>query len=149
MLAGIPAGYWLIAGGVALLMGMMMKQRANMRRRQAGVDLGEKRDERAGAKESMDEIFVQLQEFSRETLARLDTKIRALNELLARADAKIEELKRLSAAAPAAASAPPAKSANPLHEKVFRLKDEGKSPGDIAAATGLERGEVELILGLR
>ena len=148
MLAALPEGTWLVALGVVVLTALTFVQRAKMKRR-AGVDLvdkgggdGGKRD----ARDSMEALFVQLQEFSRETLAKLDTKVRVLNELLTRAEARIEELKRLSAAAPAA---PASKPANPLHEKVFRLADGGRASTDIAAETGLERGEVELILGLR
>jgi len=150
MLAAFPEGTWLVALGVVILTAMTFVQRAKMKRR-AGVDLvdkgggdGGKRD----ARDSMEALFVQLQEFSRETLAKLDTKVRVLNELLTRAEARIEELKRLSAAG--ALSVPsPSKPANPLHERVFRLADGGRASADIAAETGLERGEVELILGLR
>jgi hypothetical protein len=151
MLAALPEGTWLVALGVVVLTALTFVQRAKMKRR-AGVDLvdkgggdGGKRD----ARESMEALFVQLQEFSRETLAKLDTKVRVLNELLTRAEARIEELKRLSVAGPKPAAPAPGKPANPLHEKVFRLADSGNASTQIAAETGLERGEVELILGLR
>lgn len=149
MLAQLPDGIWLVIAGVAILMAMTFVQRAKMRRR-AGVDLGGRSGEaeRREARDSLEALFVQLQEFSRETLAKLDTKIRVMNELLARADARIEELKRLSSSG--AASAPsPAKPANPLHDRVYRLADAGKNASEIASESGLERGEVELILGLR
>ena len=152
MIAAIPDGVWLVGLGIGVLTALTMMQRAKMRRRGAGVDLA--RDDEKGkqaARDSMEALMVQLQEFSRETVARLDTKVRALGELIVRAEARIEELKKLTAAAPAAPApaAAPAKAANPLHGKVFRLKDEGRAVADIASETGLERGEVELILGLR
>lgn len=148
MLAALPEGIWVVLLGVVILTAMTFMQRAKLRRR-AGVDLpgksgdGEKRE----ARDSMEALFVQLQEFSRETLAKLDTKVRVLNELLTRAEARIEELKKLSAAPVVAAPSP--KPGNPLHEKVYRLADAGKTSAEIAGEAGLERGEVELILGLR
>jgi hypothetical protein len=42
-----------------------------------------------------------------------------------------------------------ARPANPLHERVYALADSGKAVAEIGAETGLEKGEVELILGLR
>jgi hypothetical protein len=144
------SGPWLIVLGMGILYALVLVQRAKMKRRERGVDLGAK-DEGAGkreARDSMDALFLQLQEFSRDTLARLDTKVRVLNELLARAEARIEELKKLSAS-PQVSAPSPSRPANPLHEKVHRLRDEGKSAPEIAASTGLERGEVEMILGLR
>lgn len=149
MLAALPNGVWAVLFGVAVLTAMTFMQRAKLRKR-AGVDLpGKSSDgDRREARESMEALFVQLQEFSRETLAKLDTKVRVLNELLTRAEARIEELKKLSA--PGTLSAPsPSKPVNPLHEKVYRLADAGRSPAEIAGDAGLERGEVELILGLR
>ncbi|KAF0240504.1 MAG: hypothetical protein FD180_4900 [Planctomycetota bacterium] len=149
MLAAFPEGTWLVALGVVILTAMTFVQRAKMKRR-AGVDLVDKSGDggKREARESMEALFVQLQEFSREMLAKLDMKVRVLNELLTRAEARIEELKRLSA--PGTLAAPsPSKPANPLHEKVFRLADGGRASADIAVETGLERGEVELILGLR
>ena len=87
---------------------------------------------------------------------RLDTKIRMLNQLLLECDQKKRELEDLlaraggPAAAPAdPAPAPAARPSNPLHTQVYSLQDSGKEILDICAATGLEKGEVELILGLR
>lgn len=140
--------------GMGILSALMLVQRAKMKRRERGVDLGAKENPAGGgqreARDSMEALFVQLQEFSRETVARLDTKVRVLNELLTRAEARIEELKKLTASPQVSAPSPsPSRPANPLHEKIHRLSDEGKSAPEIAASTGLERGEVEMILGLR
>lgn len=148
-LAELPPGFGWILLGIGILTALGILQRARARRRGLGVDLVDKPRDRAEGRESMDEIFVKLQEFSRDTLARLDTKIRMLNELLARADSRIAELKAATEAKPRPAEPPPGRAANPLHEKIFRLADEGRSQPEITQATGLQRGEIELILGLR
>ena len=77
---------------------------------------------------------------------------RMLNQLLLECDQKKRELEALLSKAGTDApekSAPPPKAANPLHDQVYSLQDSGKELLDICAATGLEKGEVELILGLR
>ena len=43
----------------------------------------------------------------------------------------------------------PAKPANPLHDQVYTLRDQGKSTAEISTETGRDIGEIELILGLR
>ena len=140
----MPAGFqWMIIGLGILTVTALALRRKN-RKSGMGVDLTTDRDRAKETRESMEEIFVRLSEFSRETLAKLDMRIRMLNELLARADAKIAALQ-----GNAAPPAPPPKSSNPLHEKVFSLSDQGKNVFEIGDATGLKRGEVELILGLR
>ncbi|MBI2923015.1 MAG: hypothetical protein HYY18_18320 [Planctomycetes bacterium] len=148
-LAELPPGFGWILLGIGVLTALTIVQRARARRRDLGVDLVDKRRERVEGRESLDEIFVKLQEFSRDTLARLDTKIRMLNELLARADSRIAELRALSESRPRPPEPPPGRAANPLHEKIFRLADEGRTQPEITEATGLQRGEIELILGLR
>ena len=74
-----------------------------------------------------------------------------LNQLLLECDQKKRELEGLlgKSASPAAAPKPAPRAANPLHDQVYTLQDSGKELLDICAATGLEKGEVELILGLR
>jgi len=147
-LGDLPPGIPLIVLGVGVLSAMGLMARARMRKRELGVDL-DKPAKREDVRESLDEIFVKLQEFSRDSLSRLDTRIRMLNELLTRADAKIAELKKLQESRPADPASPPAKPANPLHEKIYRLADEGKTVLQITESTGLQRGEIELVLGLR
>jgi len=105
-----------------------------------------------GAREELERLLTEIQDLSREHIARLDTKIRMLNQLLLECDQKKRELEALMARTGTDApekSAPPAKAANPLHDQVYSLQDSGKEILDICAATGLEKGEVELILGLR
>lgn len=107
-------------------------------------------------RDDLDEIFIRLQEFSRETVARLDTKIRLLNQLVLDADAriaKLQELKGAPAPAPVAEAkpAPPPEPppANPAHRRIYELHDKGLTLPEIEGETGFEKGEIELILGMR
>jgi hypothetical protein len=102
----------------------------------------------APARAELERLLAEIQDLSREHIARLDTKIRLLNQLLLDCDRKQKELEALLSRAPA----PPAvaaRPANPLHDQVYALHDSGKNLLEICGATGLEKGEVELILGLR
>ena len=95
-------------------------------------------------------LVEELRSSARGQVERLDREVRRLQETIAeaeRARLALEEA-RLRAAPPAPA-APAPRPANPLHSRVFELRDAGKDPADIGVETGLEVGEVELILGLR
>lgn len=89
------------------------------------------------------------EDFRRESdlhIRRLEEIHRLLKETIAQA----ERLRaQLSAAPPPAVSEPAAPAPDPLHARVWKLKDEGRDPAFIARETGLDAGEVELILGLR
>ena len=145
---GFPIQYVFLMLGVAALIFVFN------RRRRRGVE-----DPRPpGAFESpsrdprgeLEHLLAEIQDLSRDHIARLDTKIRLLTQLLQDADQKKRELEALLDRRPAAAPPPkPAKPGNPLHEQVYGLVDAGKEVSDICSATGLEKGEVELILGLR
>lgn len=102
------------------------------------------REEQEMVRHQLDRLLAEIQELSREQIARLDNKIRMLQQLLADADARIRELQSLSPR-----EAAPARPANPLHEKVYALADAGRGSLEIGQELGLEKGEVELILGLR
>lgn len=111
-------------------------------------------DPTANSREELERVLAEIQDLSREHIARLDTKIRLLNQLLAECDQKKRELEALlgrsGTSAPAKPGSPaPVRSANPLHDQVYALQDSGKNVFDICTATGLEKGEVDLILGLR
>jgi len=117
---------------------------------------------------NMDQIFVQLQEFSRDSLARMDSKIRLMNQMLqevdqktARLEALIKEYDKLASSKPPAQpapqplpqAAPPARDETedipPEQAKVVELASKGMSTAEISRQTGMDRGEVELILNLR
>jgi len=105
------------------------------------------REEGDRAREELARILADIQDLSREQIARLDTKLRMLQQLIIDADKRIAELKALQGGA--TPTAPPPRPVNPLHEKVFALADAGKPVDTICVETGLEKGEVDLILGLR
>ncbi|MBI5359174.1 MAG: hypothetical protein HZA48_01170 [Planctomycetes bacterium] len=117
-------------------------------------------------RQNLDIIFVQLQEFSRDSLAKMDTKIRVMTQLLQEVDQKTHRLETLIKRAeelkaegnPAFTSAPqtktdiqtaPQSGTYPAHQKVYSLYDKGFPPVEIAKELGIDRGEVELIINLR
>ena len=130
-----------------------------LRRRKVGPQetLGSFGASSGGTREELERLLTEIQDLSREHIARLDTKIRMLNQLLLECDQKKREIEELLSRTAGIPAAPPrgllppgpARPANPLHSQVYTLKDSGKELLDICAATGLEKGEVELILGLR
>lgn len=125
------------------------------RKRSAPESLGTFEPVQRDARHELERLLTDIQDISREHIARLDTKIRMLNQLLLECDQKQRHLESLLGRSPAPAplpeKPPPAahRPSNPLHEQVYSLKDGGKELTDICSATGLEKGEVELILGLR
>ena len=143
---------WIVAVGAALFIGLVLP-RLRRRREPPPESMGTFGAATGGAREELERLLTEIQDLSREHISRLDTKIRMLNQLLLECDQKKRELEELlgRSAAPAAAPppSPPPRAANPLHERVYTLKDSGKDLLDICAETGLEKGEVELILGLR
>jgi len=143
---------WIVLVVGALFVAVVLPR---LRRRRDGPQetLGTFGASAGGAREELERLLTEIQDLSREHIARLDTKIRMLNQLLLECDQKKRELEALlgktaTAAEPPKASPPP-RAPNPLHDQVYSLQDSGKEILDICAATGLEKGEVELILGLR
>jgi hypothetical protein len=154
-----PSGpFWMLAL-VGLLFVAVVLPRLRRRRPAASEGLGTFDPARRDPRHELENLLNDIQDLSREQIARLDTKIRMLNQLLVECDQKKRELEELirrsGASAPApgmpdpAPPAPPARPANPLHEQVYALQDSGRELQEICGATGLEKGEVELILGLR
>jgi hypothetical protein len=144
---------WVVLVVAALFVAVILPR---LRRRRDGPQelLGSFGGSAGGAREELERLLTEIQDLSREHIARLDTKIRMLNQLLLECDQKKRELEALlgkteAAAAPEPAAKNSARPANPLHDQVYSLQDSGKEILDICAATGLEKGEVELILGLR
>jgi len=93
---------------------------------------------------AMEELQINVMEFGRDIEARLDTKIRTLEQLIADADERIRQLKELERPGASNAESVPA-----LHKEIYRLADEGVDNIEISRRTGAPPGEVELILGLR
>ncbi|HVE41369.1 MAG TPA: hypothetical protein VNM14_15860 [Planctomycetota bacterium] len=138
---------------VAALFVAVVLPRLRRRRDEPRETLGTFGPAAGGAREELERLLTEIQDLSREHIARLDTKIRMLNQLLLECDQKQRALEELLGKAPAgdapAKPAPAPRAPNPLHDQVYSLQDSGKEVLDICAATGLEKGEVELILGLR
>jgi hypothetical protein len=139
-----------------------------LRKKTAASDKSSARPSSAGvigARGQIEDMIVKLDDIGRETYARLDTKIRILNRLIEEADEKIRALQALNAAAPAPetkarpAEPKPAKPANgpakpasaekEKYTDVYALADAGQSVLSIARQTGMQPGEIALLLELR
>jgi len=125
--------------------------------------------EAGGVRRELERLMVDIETMCREVTARLDTKIRVLNELIMEADGKIAQLKRVSAksapekpadspAAKAEESAPPEKppetqtesiESDPRFKRIFEMADAGADLVAISRETGTPKGEIKLILDLR
>ncbi len=112
--------------------------------------------------QDMGELMAQLEQFSRQMQARLDTKFVKLECAIRDADQRIDALERLlrrlegppaldvtvdspEEPAPSMTRSEP----NDRHEPIYRLTDAGLTPAEIAEETGQSVGEIELIVALR
>lgn len=99
-------------------------------------------------------LFLQIRKLKKLPLDEVIKRLEAANELCLRLSKNLEEKKEISARLMAAlktgASAweSSRSDAPSLKEKVLRLAEEGKSLTEIAKATGLQEGEVTLILSV-
>ena len=160
----------LVAG--AIVLAISLGRLARKRGRGAGRSGG---DEDAEAvrrvREAADRELARIEDHARRARAEIETKTRVMNGLLVRAEKVIARLEKerggaaasghLSdptdrAAASGHLSDPTGRAAarekppgDPRFAEVYRLADDGLDPAEIAARTEFERGEVELILGLR
>lgn len=136
----------LVFGGLAVILAMLLLSRSLRGRRKVENRIDQLHDFRkqSEAREGLEQLAVEVQELSRESIARLDTRIKMLQTLIADADARIAKLQGAVAAPIPAKGSPTA-----VQQKVFDLADRGATVADIGRETGLERGEVELILGIR
>ena len=128
------------------------------------------RTEHEAARQTVEEIMIELDALSRQIHSRIDTKFAKLEAVIRAADERIERLSRVvreSRGEPSCevtiadevdpiAEMPttsPAKASDPrrttAHQAVYRLADAGRSCGEIADTLGKPKGEVELILALR
>jgi hypothetical protein len=149
--------YVMLAGIVVVIFFLM---RANaMRQRQQRSQSGGDDDRHAARaatqiRDQLDELMVQLEELTRVSNAKIDTRCARIEALIADADERIRRLEELVGQAESSdASADPTPSSgtsvNPEHAAIYALAEAGKSPVQIAAEVGRDVGEVELILALR
>ena len=143
---GVPYPYlFLLLGVVALVLVLIRRRRRQpFDTRPPGTFDGPARD----PKQELERLLLEIQDLSRDHIAKLDTKIRLLTQLLQDCDRKKAEIEALLGRSTSPAPAQ-GRSANPLHDQVYTLLDAGQDVSAICQATGLEKGEVELILGLR
>lgn len=137
----------LIVGSLFLMTLLRGRRRMSMPASRERIEsLREQRD----LEEGLERVLIELQDMSRKNIAILDTKMRLLQQLIVDADARIRTL-RGEAPAPAASPAPssPGGARDELHQKVFDMADRGLDAHQIGRELSLERGEIELILGLR
>ncbi len=136
-----------------VLLAVFLFSRTLRRKQQARPGLFEGREAESRARDQLEQLIVQVQDVSREQIAKADMKIRMLNQLIQEADRKIKELgaalEKPAPPVPRPAPAPAPRPVNPLHERIFALQDQGKSPSEICVETNMEIGEVDMILGLR
>src|SRR5688572_30558102 len=132
---------------LALLVALIALAAARRREPQGGSDGGD------AIRRDLSRLVAEMQAAARDQVARLDREVRRLQEAVAQAEKArlaLEDARtRAAVAPPPAPSRPAERPSNPLHDRVFELRDSGKDPADIGVETGLEVGEVELILGLR
>ena len=160
LLADVGDGWlWLalfIAGLIVIV--FVLRRHAAMRQRSSGNPARPASADQE-LRRSMDQLLVELQETSREINATIDTKTAVLNKLIEDADRRIETLKAMESKTPigqTGMSAPPsapvsdeARRRAEIEREILRLADSGKTELEIARATGVPRGEVELVLSLR
>jgi hypothetical protein len=149
--SGDNQGLFFIAAGFAVLFLFLVLPKFLRRRSGPGARPGTFGEPSMDLKAELERLVAEIRDASREELARLDTQMRRLDQLLAECDRKSKELSALLGRAPAAPppAGEPARPSDPLHDRVYALQDAGRDVAGIGADTGLEKGEVELILGLR
>jgi hypothetical protein len=147
-----------VVGAVAVLSWVLLRkistrQAAGARGRETGSEPGPEPWRSRGVIDGgqtvsqVQQVVLELESFSREVEARLDTKIHYLRKLIEEADRVADRLAKENARAGAGALEPGPR--DPRRDEAERLAEEGLPAPDIAARTGLPEGEVELILGLR
>lgn len=92
---------------------------------------------------SIDSVMADATELTQRLASQLETKAARLEQLIAEADAKIAALE--ARGGPTAGAEPE----DPRHAEVMAMSGRGMSAVEIARATGMPTGQVELILALR
>lgn len=121
-------------------------------------------EQHAKAREGLEQVMIELDQFCRQLHGRLDTKLARLEAVVRDADRRIDTLSRLvrqaggqpsinvtlGEACPHDQPDEPAPDVeDDRHATVYRLADRGLPAADIAQQVGVPTGEVELILSLR
>jgi hypothetical protein len=154
----LPQNVWIMIGiaGATILYAVFrpsMKKKDPLARSPSSASLSQQKN----VERQMQNLLVELSEMARQLTAQLDTRSQKLEVLLQEADEKIAKLQDARAATPEPrlASADrqprplPSEPADPQHQAVYALADQGRSAPEIARQLNRPRGEVELILALR
>lgn len=164
-----PTVKWLVVAlaGATILYTVIrpaMKRKDPLSKPRPIVSLAQQRN----VERQMQNLLVELSEMSRQLTAQLDTRSQKLELLLQEADEKIAALRQASSR-PASNVAPTPEPtmtaaereawtirpesepppADPQHQEVYSLADQGQAAPEIARQLNRPRGEVELILALR
>lgn len=136
-----------ILGILGLIIWAVMVGRRRARRLQSKESVFSHDNKGAGhaLQRAMEELQVNVMEFTRDIEGRLDTRMHALENLIRDADERIRRLEELSGAP----HREPSPQTPPLHAEIYSLADQGFDKIEIARRTSTNPGEVELILGLR
>lgn len=164
-LAALETSDFIMMAGVALItMVLVINVRKKYRKR--GGNSGRPNDEQltsyekierikqtAGMKDDLRSMMVELEDLTRRFGSQLDARAIKVEQLLKQADEKIRRLEQLTGQTPTqpGRAAESAESSEPdeLTQKVTRLADQGKNPGEIASVLEEHIGKIELILALR
>lgn len=167
--SGLPG--LLMAGGAIIIVFILMG-RLRRGNRASSPDPRSNKEQiaeiraRAGDRSRIEAFKVDAQDFTRQMAALLDTKAERLEALIADADDRLARLERASGDHRTGAHDRPqdrssstgsdpahrsqaAAEGDPLHQRVYRLSDDGLDAVQIARQTGRPTGQIELILALR
>lgn len=102
-------------------------------------------------KESLESIYIKLEEYSREVLSKLDTKILILHNLLLEADKKTNLLKDTIKTSQTQNDnkSNERNELQEIHAQVYKLYKDGIKPQEIAKLLNLQVSEINLILALK
>ncbi|MHC4663706.1 MAG: DUF6115 domain-containing protein [Planctomycetota bacterium] len=180
-----------LAVAILALTIMVFRTRGRIRERSESSENFRRDAAEAGSvRRELDQLLVDIEAMCREITAKLDTKMRVINELITQADERIEKLRSINAENQASEpmSTPenakedvPAENSmrkveinndsgeksepekmidaplkdsesidtDPRFSRIFEMSDAGADIITIAKETGMPKGEIKLVLGLR
>lgn len=163
-ISDVQAGLIMFVGVVGLV---FFSLRISRRARQHATDTNKQMHEQfsslrehSALRGSMDQLLIQLEEYSRQCNAQIDTKcakiemvVRDADERIARLETLLDKVKRIKISRPPEAAEPVAEKAPSTSDgrvrRMYDLADSGMTPLKIAEEIGVSLGEVELTLNLR
>ncbi|MBI4244885.1 MAG: hypothetical protein HY606_12415 [Planctomycetes bacterium] len=150
--------YIVLSISISLFILYMFLRNRRAKREQSDINIGVEENSKhiysyGKIRDELSTLYVQIQEAVNEYVARLDTKIKLAQALLGELDKTRDEVKKLlsqlNESRPKVPQQQKEDTMNPLHKKVFDLRNLNKSIYEISKEVSLTEGEVELILGLK